>query len=115
MMLNASQDYALRMCAHLARKGSTASSKEIAEATGVPRDYLIQIAQLLRNAGIVESSPGKHGGYRLAKGPADTSVLGIVTAVDGRERKGEVGDACFAVEDRMSLVLSGMTLDEVAL
>ena len=46
----------------------------------IPRDYLIQLAQLLRNAGLIEARPGKHGGYRLAKDPADISVLQIISA-----------------------------------
>ena len=75
MLISTTNDYALRMCAYLARQGGIASSKEIADAVGVSREYLIQIAQRLRNAGIVEARPGKHGGYRLAKEPGDVSAL----------------------------------------
>lgn len=113
MIINAAQDYALRMCCFLARKSSTASSKEIAEATGAPRDYLIQIAQLLRDEGVVEARPGKHGGYRLAKRPDEISVADIVFAVDGSVRDGR-GAECAVVETRIVCVLSGMTLEEVA-
>ena len=113
MITNAAQDYALRMCAYLARKGGTASSKEIAEATGSPRDFLIQTAQLLRDAGIVEARPGKHGGYRLAKPAGEISVAGIVFAVDGSMRDGR-GAECAVVETRITCVLSSMMLEEVA-
>lgn len=112
-MLNASQDYALRMCAHLARKGGTASSKEIAEATGSPRDYLIQLAQLLRNAGIIEARPGKHGGYRLAKPACEISSLEIVSAVyEGREHN--MSADCLVAEIAARNALAALTLEEVA-
>lgn len=82
MLINTTHDYALRMCCHLARKGGCASSREIADATGVPRDYLVQIAQRLRDAGIVYAIPGKHGGYGLAKDPGEVSALAVMRAVD---------------------------------
>lgn len=113
MILNAAQDYALRMCAYLARKGGTASSAEIAETTGSPRDYLIQIAQLLRDAGIVESCPGKGGGYRLANGAGDIKVADVVFAVDGSVRE-ERGSECAVVERLIRCTLAYMTLEEVA-
>lgn len=113
MITNAAQDYALRMCAHLARKGGTASSAEIAEAAGAPRDYLVRIAQLLRDEGIVEARPGKHGGYRLANRPEEISVADIAFAVDGSVRDGR-GAECAVVETRVVCVLSSMVLEEVA-
>ena len=72
----------MRAILYLAAQGTTCSSKDIAEDMSIPRDYLIQLAQLLRNAGIIEARPGKHGGYRLAKDPADTNVLEIMEALD---------------------------------
>ena len=71
MQLKASTDYGMRAILYLAAQGTTCSSKDIAEDMSIPRDYLIQLAQLLRNAGIIEARPGKHGGYRLAKEPAE--------------------------------------------
>lgn len=112
MMLNAAQDYALRMCGYLARKGGAASSKEIAEATGAPRDYLIQLAQLLRNTGVVKAQPGKHGGYSLAKQACEISVGKIVFAVDDRTRD-FAGTEYTVVDMRLTGVLAGMTLEEV--
>ena len=82
MQLKASTDYGMRAILYLAAQGTTCSSKDIAEDMSIPRDYLIQLAQLLRNAGIIEARPGKHGGYRLAKDPADTNVLEIMEALD---------------------------------
>ena len=82
MQFKASTDYGMRAILYLAAQGSTCSSKDIAEDMSIPRDYLIQLAQLLRNAGLIEARPGKHGGYCLAKKPSDITVLQIMTALD---------------------------------
>ena len=87
MQFKASTDYGMRAILYLAAQGTTCSSKDIAEDMSIPRDYLIQLAQLLRNAGIIEARPGKHGGYRLAKDAADISVLEIVNALDEDAKK----------------------------
>ena len=82
MQLKASTDYGLRAVLYLAAQGGTCSSKEIAQGMSIPRDYLIQLAQLLRNAGIVEARPGKNGGYRLAKDPSQITLLEVIEALD---------------------------------
>ena len=82
MQLKASTDYGMRAILYLAAQDTTCSSKDIAEDMSIPRDYLIQLAQLLRNAGIIEARPGKHGGYRLAKEPSEINVLEIINALD---------------------------------
>lgn len=81
MQLKASTDYGIRAVLYLAAQGTTCSSKDIAHDMSIPRDYLIQLAQLLRNAGLIEARPGKHGGYRLAKAPSDISMLQIISAL----------------------------------
>ena len=49
MQLKASTDYGMRAILYLAAQGTTCSSKDIAEDMSIPRDYLIQLAQLLRD------------------------------------------------------------------
>lgn len=82
MLINATQDYALRMCCYLARKGRRASTREIADASGASRQFLTQLAQPLRDAGILDARVGKGGGYMLAKDPWEISVLAVMRAVD---------------------------------
>lgn len=82
MQLKASTDYGIRAVLYMAAYGDTCSSKDIAESMSIPRDYLIQLAQQLRNAGIIAARPGKHGGYRLAKDPSKISVLDVMRALD---------------------------------
>ena len=86
MQLKASTEYGLRAVLYLAHKGELCSSRDIAREMSIPRDYLIQLAQLLRNAGIVEARPGKHGGYRLAKDPAKITLLSIMEALEETAR-----------------------------
>ncbi|NGM18325.1 RrF2 family transcriptional regulator [Xiamenia xianingshaonis] len=87
MQFKASTDYGIRAILYLAAQGTTCSSRDIAEDMSIPRDYLIQLAQLLRNAGIIEARPGKHGGYRLAKDPSDISVLDVMNALEEDSRQ----------------------------
>lgn len=82
MKLKASIDYGVRAIMYLAVKGTTCSSREISEEMSVPRDYLIQLALRLRNAGLIKARPGKNGGYILAKEPADISLGEILDAFD---------------------------------
>ena len=44
----ASVEYGMRAVLYLAEKGSICSSREVADEMSIPRDYLIQLAQLLR-------------------------------------------------------------------
>ncbi len=61
------------------------SAASLAEFHGVSTSYLLKHLQALSGAGIVRTVPGPRGGYRLAKPPADISLLDIVLAVEGAE------------------------------
>lgn len=61
------------------------SSKVLAEFHGVPKEYLLKSLQLLSNAGLVDSSLGPKGGYRLAKSADQITFLDIVEAIEGRQ------------------------------
>ena len=82
MKLKASIDYGVRAVIYLAAKGTTCSSREISEEMSVPRDYLIQLALRLRNAGLIKARPGKNGGYILAKDPSEITIGQILDAFD---------------------------------
>ena len=82
MKLKASVDYGMRAIMYLAVKGETCSSREISDEMAVPRDYLIQLALRLRNAGLIKARPGKNGGYVLAKAPDEITVGQILDAFD---------------------------------
>ena len=82
MQLKASVDYGMRIVLYLASQQGVCSSRDIAETMSIPRDYLIQLAQLLRKGGVIEARPGKNGGYLLAKDPSEISVFQVMSALD---------------------------------
>jgi Rrf2 family protein len=55
----------------------------LAEFHGVPVAYLAKHLQAMSRAGIFEAGTGPRGGYRLARRPADISMLDVVEALDG--------------------------------
>ena len=126
MHFKASVEYGMRAVLYLAEKGSICSSREVADEMSIPRDYLIQLAQLLRNAGIIHARPGKNGGYSLAKDASEISMLDIFNALQNdrlRSERKEAEDAsdllqditaaCSAVEREMEEYMSSITLQNM--
>ena len=58
------------------------TGREIAALERLPADYVEQIMLKLRRANIVTSTRGAHGGYRLARRPADISVRDVISAAE---------------------------------
>ena len=54
----------------------------LAEAENIPANYLVQILNELRNAGLIVSKRGKQGGYALALAPESIGLDQIVKAVE---------------------------------
>ncbi len=83
MAISQSAEYALRAVVWLAANpGGPQSTRQIARGTRVPAGYLSKVLQGLARAGLVESSPGRTGGFVLTREPAETSVLEVVNAVE---------------------------------
>lgn len=61
------------------------SSRDLAELQGVSPTFLAKIFSKLEKAGIVCAAEGIRGGYRLAREPANVSVLDIVDAIEGQK------------------------------
>jgi Rrf2 family protein len=57
--------------------------REIAEAQDIPETFLTQILLKLKGAGIVRSTRGSSGGYRLARPPEQISLKDVLHVVDG--------------------------------
>jgi Rrf2 family protein len=64
-------------------QGASMSGRALAEFHGVSPTYLLKHLKTLTAAGLVESVPGRRGGFRLAKSPQDISLLDTVVAIDG--------------------------------
>lgn len=55
---------------------------EVAEAQSIPKRFLENILNQLRQGGFVESRRGKEGGFRLSRQPAEISVGDIIRFID---------------------------------
>ncbi len=87
MLISKTAEYALRAVVWLAHTpDSPRGTPQAARATRVPAGYLSRVLQSLARAGLVESSPGRAGGFRLARSPRQISVLDVVNAVDPVQR-----------------------------
>lgn len=75
------------------------SVRELAELQNVPYDYLAKIFTRLSRAGLVVSTEGKGGGFRLARASELISVLDIVHAIDGQKSMFE----CKEIRQRLAL------------
>ncbi|MEY4666598.1 MAG: hypothetical protein RIQ87_378 [Chloroflexota bacterium] len=78
-------EYGVRFMVALARmdKGEPVSLTDIAEAEDLPRAYLEQIIGGLRDAGIIDSQRGAHGGYRLARPANEVRMGAVLRALEG--------------------------------
>ncbi|CND20207.1 transcriptional repressor NsrR [Yersinia frederiksenii] len=61
------------------------SVREMADLQGIPYDYLAKIFTRLSHAGLVVSSEGKGGGFRLARPSALITMLDVIQAIDGQK------------------------------
>ena len=80
----------------LVPEGSALNAAKLAEYHGVAPAYLAKHLQALAKAGIVESTTGPRGGYRLARPASDITLLDIVDAVEG----GETAFRCTEIRQR---------------
>ena len=78
MQLTMTTDYALRCMMYLAGKEEVSSSPEIGEAVGINKMFVQKVLRVLRDAGVVSSTHGGAGGYRLAKKPEEIVLLDII-------------------------------------
>jgi Rrf2 family protein len=82
--VSAKADYAIRAAVELAAAGDgPIKGDRIAQAQGIPSNFLENILGDLRNAGIVMSRRGADGGYWLAKTAEEISLADVIRAVDG--------------------------------
>jgi Rrf2 family protein len=108
-----------------------ASLSEIAAAEDMPRAYLEQLAFVLRDAGLVTSTRGAHGGYELARAPEAIAMSEVLRALEGPlapmicATEAETHDACgrtssctvnllwVRVRDAVAGALDGVTLADL--
>ena len=82
MRITTQAEYGLICALHLARRidDGPVTGREIATRERLPADYVEQIMLKLRRAGIVLSTRGARGGYRLARPAEQISVKDVMNA-----------------------------------
>ena len=84
-MLSKKTKYGIRSLIFLARHGpkGPALINTIATEEHIPRKYLELILLELKNDGVLESKPGKGGGYHLKRPPEAIKLSQIIRLLDG--------------------------------
>jgi Rrf2 family protein len=88
-VLSSTSEYALKAVLYLAEHdvGAPVRVGQIAEALGIPRNYLAKILHELARSGVLISARGKLGGFRLARLPGHISLLNVVSRFDRIEAR----------------------------
>ena len=91
MLFSTKAEYGVRLMVELGRRAGGGSPAEcapvalaaLAEAEHLPLSYLEHLVAKLRQAGLVSSVRGAHGGYRLIRDAAEITMLDVVEALEG--------------------------------
>jgi Rrf2 family transcriptional regulator, cysteine metabolism repressor len=68
---------------HLHAADGQESLKNVAQRRGISEHYLEQIFATLRKGGIVASTRGAQGGYRLSREPGSITAGAVIRALEG--------------------------------
>ena len=85
MMISTRGRYALRVLTDFAQHAGKGyiPMKEVAERQEISLKYLERIIPVLTKNGYLEGIPGKGGGYRLKKAPAECGIGDILRLTEG--------------------------------
>lgn len=85
MIFTTKAEYGVRLMVRLGQLpgDEPVSLKTVAESERLPLAYLERIVALLRRAGLVESTRGAHGGYRLARPASEIRMDEVIVALEG--------------------------------
>lgn len=93
MIIKATMDYSIQIMIEIAKADDVISSTKLSQVTDISQKYLKRIALRLKEAGLIVSVPGLHGGYSLARPASEISVLDIMLAVEDSEKLIESKDS----------------------
>ena len=126
-------EYGIICALHLAKRAAQGpvTGREIAAVERLPADYVEQILLRLRRAEIIRSTRGAHGGYALARPPAQISVRDVIAASElstfdlhcvshpvGEERCSDAGNCSIRpvwvlLQQRIDEVLESVNLEDL--
>lgn len=109
LSLNRKTDYALVALADMAdRPEQWASARELAGRCDVPPALLMNVLKTLLGAGILQSTRGMRGGYRIAADLNGMSLFDLVRVLEKTEQVPESGDGEPACCGRYKISSSGL-------
>ena len=77
-------DHALVLCGFIAKfEQEEKPAAEWARMSGVPAATTAKLLKKISSAGLLTSTRGKGGGYKLSKPSIEISVLQVIEAIDG--------------------------------
>jgi Rrf2 family protein len=85
MRISAKADYAVRAALELAAspERQPVKGERLAEAQGIPLQFLEHILLELKHAGLIQARRGARGGYWLTRDPAEITIADVIRAVEG--------------------------------
>ncbi|MBC3983213.1 Rrf2 family transcriptional regulator [Streptomyces sp. AC563] len=84
MQMSEGVEWALHSCLNLAwAEHQAVTARKLAAFYDLPPAYLNRQLQALARAGIVASTSGPRGGFRLARAPEEITLLDVVVAIEG--------------------------------
>ena len=84
MRISAKADYAVRAALELAASdGKPVKGERLAEAQGIPLQFLEHILLELKHARLIQARRGAKGGYWLARDPSEITIADVIRAVEG--------------------------------
>jgi len=129
-------EWVVHCCVVLSQAEAPVPAQRLADYHGVSPTYLSKQLQLLSRAGLVTSTEGRVGGYRLTRAPEEITVLDVVLAIEGNEpafrcteirqngpfpataqqcrRPCGIARAMYAAEDAYRASLAGVTIADLA-
>ncbi len=83
--MSAKAEYAVRAMVQLATVagGTRATTDDLAQAQGIPPQFLVDILTNLRTDRLVRSHRGRDGGYELARPGDQISIADVLRCIDG--------------------------------
>ncbi|MCM3742353.1 Rrf2 family transcriptional regulator [Oceanobacillus luteolus] len=118
-------NYALHTIVHLMLqpRESLVGVKELADVQNLSPTYLSKILTKLAKAGLIESTPGAKGGYKISRTKQEISFLDVIHAIEGDTSLFDctihhegclIEKAMKQVEENMKGELDSMLLNDIA-
>jgi Rrf2 family protein len=111
-MLSSKSQYAclaMLQLAHDYAGGEPVQAPRIAERHGIPATFLVQILHELKRSGLVASTRGAAGGYRLSRPPGEITLADVVDVFETSDEP----SACAAASSPMGPAIHEVCCDLV--